>query len=102
MNPEIVLRKNQIGELCRRFHVRRLELFGSAAVGRDIPGKSDIDFLVEFDTLPPSEYSSAYFGLLEALEDLFKRQVDLVVASTIENPYLLKSIEQTKELLYAA
>jgi uncharacterized protein with HEPN domain len=38
-----------IAELCRRFGVRRLDLFGSAATGRFDPGSSDLDFLVEFE-----------------------------------------------------
>ncbi|MEK6748850.1 MAG: nucleotidyltransferase domain-containing protein [Pseudomonadota bacterium] len=102
MNPTIAQRKPEIDAMCRLYRVRRLELFGSAAVGRDTPGKSDLDFLVEFESLPPGSYSNAYFGLLEALTALFACPVDLVVASAIENPYFLQSVEQTKALLYAA
>ncbi len=102
MNPEIDTRQTKLEELCRRFHVRRLEVFGSAAVGKDVPGKSDIDFLVEFEALPRGAYADNYFGFLEALTSLFNRSVDLVVASAIRNPYFLQSVEQTKTLLYAA
>jgi predicted nucleotidyltransferase len=82
--------------------VRRLELFGSAATGQERPDESDIDFLVEFDPLSPGNYADAYFGLLEALEALSGRDVDLVIASAIRNPYFLQSVERTKTLLYAA
>ncbi len=50
--------------LCRRFGVRRLDLFGSAASGRFDPGRSDLDFVVSFaDLLPPAAYADAWFGL---------------------------------------
>src|SRR5215471_14592992 len=67
------LRQAEVGTVCRCYHVRRLELFGSAATGQDRPGESDLDFLVEFDSLPPGGYADAYFGLLEALEALSGR-----------------------------
>jgi uncharacterized protein len=92
----------EIEALCRRYRVRRLELFGSAAIGGDRVGESDLDFLVEFDPLPQGMYSDAYFGLREALQGLSGRPVDLVVASAIRNPYFRQSVERTKTLLYAA
>ena len=95
-------RRDELAALCRRYSVRRLELFGSTAAGDDEPDKSDLDFLVEFGVLPPAGYADTYFGLLEELERLFARPVDLVVASTIRNPYFRASVERTKTLLYAA
>ncbi len=95
-------RRAEVEALCRRYHVRRLELFGSAASGEDRPGESDLDFLVEFDSLPPGAYADAYFGLLEALQLLSGRPVDLVVGSAIKNPYFRQSVEHTKALLYAS
>jgi uncharacterized protein len=89
-------------ELCSRYKVRRLELFGSAAVGRDRPGESDLDFLVEFDPLPSGHYADTYFGLLENLQQLFGRPVDLVVASAIRNPYFRDSVQRTKTLVYGS
>lgn len=94
--------REELKALCRRYRVRRLELFGSTATGQDRPDESDLDFLVEFDPLPPGSYADAYFGLLEALEALSGRDVNLVVASAIRNPYFLQSVERTKTLLYAA
>ena len=102
MRPEFEQRRAELATVCRRYGVRQLELFGSAARGQDQPGKSDLDFLVEFGPLPPGGYADAYFGLLESLEDLFGRTVDLVVPSAIRNPYFLKAIEETRTLLYAA
>ncbi|MHB8412534.1 MAG: nucleotidyltransferase family protein [Candidatus Acidiferrales bacterium] len=95
-------RREELKALCRRYCVRRLELFGSAASGQDRPDESDLDFLVEFAPLPLGSYANAYFGLLEDLEALSGRGVDLVVASAIRNPYFLQSVERTRTLLYAA
>ena len=102
MSPEIAQRTAEIAQLCRRFSVRRFELFGSAATGTNQPGQSDLDFLVEFESLPSGAYADAFFGLLESLEKLFGHPVDLVVGSAIKNPYFRQAIEPTRVLLYAA
>ena len=99
---EIERRRVELEALCRRYHVRRLELFGSGATGRARPGTSDLDFLVEFEPRPAGGYADDYFGLLEGLERLFKHKVDLVVGSAIKNPYFREAVEKTKALLYAA
>src|SRR5712692_3974597 len=82
--------------LCRRFGVRRLDLFGSAATGRFDPARSDLDFLVEFDKPPTGGFASPYFGLLEALETLFQRKIDLLTERSLENPYRRRRIEAEK------
>ncbi|MFN8632359.1 MAG: nucleotidyltransferase domain-containing protein [Chloroflexota bacterium] len=102
MSPDLVRHQHDVEQLCRAFHVRRLDLFGSAARGTDRPGESDLDFLVEFDELPPGAFARAYLGLLAALEDLFHQPIDLVVDSTVVNPYLRKAIDATKVPLFAA
>ncbi|MFZ0631331.1 MAG: nucleotidyltransferase domain-containing protein [Acidobacteriaceae bacterium] len=102
MHTTVTARESELRDLCRNFHVRRLELFGSAARGDFDADCSDLDFLVEFDPLPTGSYAAAFFGFKEALERLFERSVDLVVASAIRNPYFRQSVEQGKTLLYAA
>lgn len=102
MKIALASHRAELEGLCRRHGVRRLELFGSAATGRDRPEESDLDFLVEFERPPSGGYANAYFGLLESLETLFNRPVDLVVASAIKNPYFRQGIERMKVLLYAA
>lgn len=101
MIPEIEQHRAELETLCRRFGVRRLELFGSAATDAFHFGRSDLDFLVEFAPPLGPGYADRYFGLLEALEALFGRPVDLVVVSAIKNPYFRESVEKTRELLYA-
>jgi len=89
-------------ELCSKFFVMRLEVFGSAVIGRFDPKSSDLDFLVEFQTTDRMNPADQYFGLLESLQKLFTCHVDLVSAKAIKNPYFLKSINQTKQVFYAA
>ena len=99
-----LIEQNQEGvvRLCHRFHVQRIELFGSATNERFDSQTSDMDFLVTFQDLGLGEHVDAYFGLLEALQDLFQRPIDLVVASAVKNPHFLHEIEKTRTLLYAA
>lgn len=89
-------------ELCQKYRVLRLELFGSAASGVFDGKSSDLDFLVEFKSLEPGDAADAYFGLLFDLKTLFARDIDLVMPDAIKNPYLLQSINRYRELLYAA
>ena len=88
--------------MCRRHSVARLEMFGSAVTGEFDPAKSDLDFLVEFRPLSPSERADAYFGLLHGLEDLFRRKIDLVTTQAIQNRRFARAIDRQRTLLYAA
>lgn len=94
--------RRALEELCRRHRVHRLEIFGSAVGGRFDNRSSDLDFLVDFQELRENEYANAYFGLLEDLQLLFQRKVDLVVDSAVKNPYMRESIDRSRTLLYAA
>jgi len=100
--PPVAERQSELAELCRKFHVRRLELFGSAMSGQFNSGRSDLDFLAEFEPLPAGRYADTFFGFKDALEGLFGLPVDLVIPSAIRNPYFRQSIEYSKALLYAA
>ena len=79
-------------ELCRRFCVRRLELFGSAASERFDPETSDLDFLVEFERECSMGPFHQYFDFHAGLERLFGRTVDLVEQSAIRNPYFRQAV----------
>jgi predicted nucleotidyltransferase len=102
MHPQIAAAQQQIREICRRFHVERLELVGSAAAGTHGPGRSDFDFLVELDLSREPRAFDAYFGLKEALEKLLAARVDLVMRSGLKNPYFRASIEQHRQPIYGA
>ena len=88
----------ELEKLCVRFHVRRLDLFGSGVSRGHRKGANDLDFLVEFRPLPAGGYSDAYFGLLEGL---FGGPVDLIVVSAIQNPYFRQRVEEGRTQLYA-
>ena len=102
MDSQIEAHGEELNRLCQRFQVSRLELFGSAAGERFDTESSDLDFLVEFLPLSPPEHANSDFGLLEALQDLFQRPVDLVELNAIRNPYFQASVDRTRVLLYAA
>jgi predicted nucleotidyltransferase len=95
-------RMPELTTLCRRFGVRRLELFGSALRADFDPATSDLDFLFEIEPPAGLGYADAYFGLREGLEQLFGRAVDLVSIGAVKNPHLLQAIERSRRLLYAA
>ncbi len=89
-----------LSALCRRFHVHRLDQFGSAATGRFDPARSDLDFLVEFEPVEPAVYADAYFGLRESLISLFGRSVDLVTEASLANPYFRRRVLAERQTLF--
>ena len=90
-----------IRELCVKYRVKRLAVFGSAAKGTFDPARSDVDFVVEFDPQSKRELG-VYFTLLEELQQLLGRDVDLVERKAIKNPYFLKVLELSEQPLYDA
>ena len=88
--------------LCRKYGVRRLDLFGSAATGGFDPARSDVDLLVELPALPPGDYADAYFGLLSELEAMFGRRVDLLTYAALANPHLRRRVEAERRPLFMA
>ena len=102
MHPIVQQQLQALRELCRKHRVERLDLFGSAARDDFDPATSDLDFLVGFERMPPRDHADSFFGLLEDLENLFGRRVDLLEREPIENPYLWQSIVQSRTALYEA
>ncbi len=95
--------RDAIEALCRKYHVARLEVFGSAADDTFDAASSNVGFLVEF---PPGEnlgpWLSHYFDLKVELETLLGRKVDLVMPGAMRNPYFIREANRTRTLLYAA
>ena len=94
-------KQTELIRLCQKYHVRRLDIFGSAATETMQP-QSDLDFLVEFDDSLASQRFDTYFELLNALERLFGRPVDLVEPGGLANPYFIETLNQTRRPLYDA
>ncbi len=64
---------------------------------------SDIDLLVEFSNdIDVLEYADNYFSLLDQLQEILNRKVDLVSSKSLKNPILKKEVYQSKVDLYAA
>ena len=98
-----IIEKNipRIKNLYRKYRVRKLSIFGSATRKSFDPSTSDLDMIVEFEKMPPSEHAKRYFGLLADLEDLLKKPVDLIESGPIRNPYFREAIEESQVVLYA-
>ncbi len=96
MQPLIENNLLQIQKLMRLYNVEQAYLFGSAASGK-MNADSDVDFLIRFSTDMDFEtYGNNYFKLLYALQDLLKTEVELVAEETLDNPYLIESINLNK------
>ena len=93
---------SELKQLCLSFHVKTLELFGSASAGDFDPERSDLDFLVDFLPLEPGTHAKAYFGLWFGLQDLFGRDIDLVETPAINNRFFLHAVNRQRKVVYAA
>jgi len=125
MHPLITDNLDDLVVLCRRHRVVHLDLFGSATTADfdvspngDSPisgsnsgdysavnsggGESDIDFLVEFEAMEPADHAQYYFDFLQALSDLFHRDIDLVEDGAIRNPYFRRAVDASRVKLYDA
>jgi len=95
--------KTTISKICKKYKVSELYIFGSAVNKSYDPVTSDIDFAVIFDSaIPILDMADHYFGLIEELEDLLKRPVDLVTIKSIKNRIFREELEKTMMPLYAA
>ena len=101
MVPLIDNHRDEIVGLCRKYGVRKLELFGSAAQGNFDAASSDVDFFYEFDA-DPVRLADRFFGLMEDLEELLGHKVDLVSSQDARNPYFLQVANRNRTTLYAA
>lgn len=94
-------KQEELKVLCEKYDVQRMHVFGSVCTDQ-FNQNSDVDILISFKKLSFEKYMDNYFDLHEKLEKLFKRKVDLVTGRSLSNPYFIKSVEETKQLLYAA
>jgi predicted nucleotidyltransferase len=101
-------RRTEVAELCERYGVERLDLFGSASVagGADNgfdPERSDLDFVVSFKRRDPQDLFGRYFGLEEDLQSLFGRKVDLVMEGALgKSRRFAANVEGSRVPLYGA
>lgn len=94
-------RLDDIKLLCKNHRVKSFFLFGSGAKG-NYNQHSDLDFLVQFaEDISLMDYADNYFSLLEGLELITGKRVDLLTEKSLKNPILIEEINRTKEFLYA-
>lgn len=88
----------EVFDLCVREKVSKLYAFGSVVDGRYIHGKSDIDFLVEFDKnqLTKQEISRSLLLLWISFQKIFKCDVDLISTDGIRGRYFKKYLSMYK------
>lgn len=88
-----------IQNLCKAHKVKSLYAFGSVLTDK-FNSESDVDFIVDFQQLDVLDYGDNYYDLKFSLENILKRNVDLLEEKAIKNPYFRKSLNQNKKLIY--
>jgi hypothetical protein len=97
MKTTIRIDKEKIGEICRRYHIQKLSLFGSV-LRDDFGPDSDVDVLVQYQ--PGQTVGFEVFDIEKELSGLFGREVDLVTEKYL-NPRLRERVLNSAEVQYA-
>lgn len=100
ISEEIGRDKKAFAAICQGHGVSALHAFGSSVKGDFNPSKSDIDLLVDINEPDPLVRGEKLWSFWDAMEEFFKRRVDLLTPSSLKNPYLIKAIEASKVLIY--
>ena len=92
---------DKIVALCKKYKVAKLWVFGSILTPR-FNEHSDVDFAVSFDKerIDLLDYADNYFDFVDELKVLFSREIDLVCADSVKNPFFRKSLDATKIQIY--
>ena len=101
MNKILKDKITDLKDLCKVYKVRSMYAFGSVCTD-NFNENSDVDILISFDNLTFEQYTDNYFDLHYKLQALFNRRIDLLTENSLSNPYFIKGVEQTKQLIYAA
>ncbi len=100
IKDEISKREEVFRRLCKAHDVKSLYAFGSATNDHFNFQSSDIDLVVEIDEADPVKRGEKLLSLWDAFEGFFNRKVDLLTDNSIRNPFLRKSIDAGKVLIY--
>lgn len=87
-----------IGDLCRRYRVAKLELFGSAA--RSQGEVRDYDFIAHFENPDEPGICSRFLDFAEALEQSLGKPVDLLTPRMLRNPYFIEAVNASRIVVY--
>ena len=100
MNHLIESNRKELNALFSQHRVSKAYLFGSVVNGQ-FNEESDIDLLIDFsEEVNPLDRGELWWSLFDQLRTLFNREVDLVVSTSLKNPYFIKQVNDTKELIY--
>jgi predicted nucleotidyltransferase len=100
MNNLITSNIDKLKILFDQNKIQRAFVFGSAVAG-DFNEKSDLDFLVRFQSdLDPLEKGELWWNLHDKLREFFNREIDIVTENSLKNPYFIKELDETKKLIY--
>lgn len=90
---------NRISNLCENHKVKSLYVFGSVLT-TEFNDESDIDFIVDFLPQDVLEYADNYYELKFSLQEILKREIDLLEEKAIKNPYFRQVVNENKQLIY--
>jgi len=100
MNTIIASHIEEVRKLFKMHKIEKAYIFGSALT-EDFYEDSDLDFLVKFEgNIEPLEKGELWWNLHDMLRKLFNREIDIVTENSLKNPYFIKEINSTKELIY--
>lgn len=89
----------EISKLCDSHKVKSLYAFGSILTDK-FNEHSDVDFIVEFNSVDINQYADNYYDLKFSLQDILKRKVDLLEQKAIKNPFFLEALKNQRQLVY--
>jgi len=93
LNKDLVIPKDKVADFCRRHHIRRLAVFGSA-LRDDFTPDSDVDMLVEFEQGHTPGF--AFFDMQDQLSGLVGRKVDLHTPKFLSRYFRDKVIKEAE------
>lgn len=86
--------------ICKSFDIKSLYAFGSSLRDDFDEETSDVELLIEISAEDPISRGEQIMELWDRFEAFFKRKVDLLTSASLKNPFLRKSIEASKVLIY--
>jgi len=95
------LKTEQLKQLCKKYNVKELYLFGSATTD-NFSEDSDLDFIVNFNRQGFEGAFDQFIDFKQELEQIYGRSVDLYHLKKFRNSIFQQEVERSKELLYAA
>lgn len=100
MFSKLIKNKKELIALLKEHKVTKAYIFGSAVTDK-FNDKSDIDFLIKFsENLQPIEKGELWWKLHDKLRDYFQREIDIITENSLKNPYFIKELDETKQLIY--